>query len=335
MAVPQQAVPLDVWAKFSNNELIKAATWSLYEANNVIGDFPVTTDPTRKHEFMRWIDSLPGVNWVPYNTDPVLTYGAPTAWEEQMYPVRNRFKIDYLYKKDKNNYQDPLMSQWDAWQRALAYDVNFKFLYNDHTTGDKNAPVGLAARLADSVYQCPTDLLINGNGLDMSPSGLTTANTSQFGALVQQAFDALGSFDGSDCCIYLSAQTRRQWDRGTRLMGAGGGFEMTTDAYDRRVKMFENAKIRYLGRKADQTTEIITVTENADGTAGTSNYTSVYVVRYGEKYLSGWQPDALQPINLGRDPITGATYNVVALWGLGFNQANTRSFARIYNVKGS
>jgi len=350
MAAPNQPIPLDVYAMNSNSNLIKASVFSLFEANNVLMDLPLVTDPTLYQDFMRWIDNLPAVSWVPANTDPVLTYGKPTPMQEKLFIVRNRFKLDATLKQDKMQYQDPLTAQWDAWQRALAYDINFKFFWNDPTNywcpnvaGGPGAVVpynqlaftGLAARISNPLYRIPSNLLINAGGVDLSPSGTTATTAGQYESYIQQAFDSLGAPNGEDCVIYQNVSVKRQWERGIKAQGAGGGFNMTTDAFDRKIKTFQDAKLRYPGRMVDQTTEILTTTETAAGiNNGTSSYASTFVVRYGAKYTSGWQPDALKPLNLGRDPTTGASYNVVALWGCGIRMESIYSVARIYNIKG-
>jgi len=331
-----QAITLDQYAKFANNPLITAATMSLYDTTNVMKDIPLRTIPTIKVNGARYTflnNSAPNVNWVPLNTDPVLTQAIPVPWEEQLYLVRNGFRLDKRLKDDKNQYTDPLKSMFDAWMKALAYDFNYKFLYNDHVTGDANAPVGINTRLVDPAYESPSDLLIDAGGVDMS-SALTSSTANRFINVLQSAFDHLGAFDGENCVIYCGDSLVRAFEQGVRALGSGGGFSMTKDAFDRDIPTYKQAKIRYIGRKMDQVTQIITPTELATGAQSTSGtYTSLYVVRYDDDHLHGWQPESLKPTYLGLNPITGVTYNVVVDWGIGLIQQDIRSFARVYDIK--
>jgi hypothetical protein len=98
--------------------------------------------------------------------------------------------------------------------------------------------------------------------------------------------------------------------------------------------MFRGARIRDVGRTVDQSTRIITNTETTAGAAdGTGKTTSIYAVRYGSKYFSGWQYDSLRPQNLGLDPTNGVMYNAVVDWSVGFWQSHTRAVARLFNIK--
>jgi len=337
MASPTgQALTLDQWAHFANKPLITECTMSLYDNPSIMKYLPFMTHMEMEVRGERYTfinpNSRPTASWVPLNSDPVLTQTIPVPFTEQLYLLRNGFRIDYILKGSKNLYTDPFDAQFNAWMEYETCDFNYKFLYNDHNNGDKNAPVGLNARLIDPAYQTPSDLLIDAGGVPMTTAA-TASNGITFERYVDMALDHLGANDGEGCVILVGDTLRRAWSATTKTAGAGGGFKMTEDAFDRQVETYRKAKILYVGRQADQMTQIITPTELASGAQSTSGaFTSAYVVRFGKKYLHAWQPEILAPKAMGRNPITNANYNVVVNWGVGLIQQNIRSFARIFDI---
>jgi hypothetical protein len=150
---------------------------------------------------------------------------------------------------------------------------------------------------------------------------------------MENALDEIGVPDGTGCVFYMNRNLRRRLGNCVRLMGAGGGFDMTTDAYGRRVMTFRNAVIRTVGVKADQTTEIITSTESTTGANSNSVYTSFYVVRYGDDVFNGWQMTPLAVQNIGLRPDEPTIFRTFLEWPIGLYQSNTRALARVYDIK--
>ncbi len=117
-----------------------------------------------------------------------------------------------------------------------------------------------------------------------------------------------------------------------RLMGTSGGFETTQDQFDRTIQKYKGAVIRDPGYKADQTTRIITNTENTDGTAGSSVQTSIYAVNYGTDHFYGWQFEEMNVQDLGLLN-NGVIYRTFIDWAIGLMNASTRSIGRLYDIK--
>ena len=335
MAIDTNALTLSEYAMQSNDPLVMKITYSLHRMANVLEDIPLITKKSLVQNGVRFVDNLPTVNWGQINQTPTITKGKPTPYQEQIWLIRNQFQVDKKLMEDRNAIQDPLEVQINAYMQALTYDINHKFIKNAHDgTGDNQAPVGLQARIDNGVqYGVNSEMKIDGGGVDLSAS-MTQATANQFIEQVQQMLDYMNAADGDGVVFYCNDLLKRRWERAVRMLGAGGGFTMTKDAFDRSVSMYKGAKIRDIGRKVDQTTRIIG-DESATGTAYTSGskYTSLYAVRYGQDTFCGWQFEALKPNNLGLDPTNGVTYNTVIDWAFGLWMPHTRAICRQFNIK--
>jgi hypothetical protein len=163
-------------------------------------------------------------------------------------------------------------------------------------------------------------------------SALTAATGNSFLEYVDQLLWAVGSVDGNGVVLYMNEVMKRRFATALRILGTSGGFSITQDNYGRTVDKFRGAEIRDIGYKADQTTRIITTTETTAGVDGSSNYTSIYAVRYGEAALFGWQFAPLQARDLG-EMENGSIYRTMVDWAGGLVASDTRSVARLYDIK--
>lgn len=334
MAVSASALTLGQYAIMSNDPLVQRITYSLLENAVVLNDMPLITKKTILANGVRWEGNLPSVNWSRLNVDPTTTSGTPTPYQEQAYVIRNTIDVDKFIVEDENQIVEPRGAQIEAYLKSVAYDYNDKFINNDPISGDENAPVGWRYRLTNyTTYGLNSDMLIDASGLDMTQSNMTSATANNFIELVQQVLDYMGAPDGTGVTIYMNDVLKRRFARAIRLLGAGAGFTMMTDAFGRTVEKFNNATVRDIGRKADQSTRIITVTETSAGAAGASTYTSFYAVRYGEGYVFGWQFDALKAEDIGLIGNGGSTYRTKVDWASGFMNQHTRAVARVYGIK--
>lgn len=345
MAVAAQALSLGEYYLQSNDPIIKEVSYSMIKAGSIFTDIPLVTKKTMKMSGLRIIDNLPVPDYVPINTTPTVVKGKATAYEEEIWILRNAIDIDDMIYQDENAVGDPFDIQIEMYLRGLAYDLNDKVINNYHTNGPNTADsdpdcfVGIRARLDNpAVYGNNAACKIDAGGVDLSDTGLATAaNGNKFIRIMQQMLDEIGSPDGSDVAIYMNDDLLRRIEQGVRTLGAGGGFDMTTDAYDRRIMTYKNAKICNIGRKAPipggtQSTYIISSTETAAGLDGASTFTSMYAIRYGVNDFCGWQFGPLKPT----EPYKlndGVIWQSVINWGVGIWQPNTRSVARVFDIK--
>ena len=328
------ALTLPQYAIQANVPIVTKVTMSLLENGSVLADIPLANKKTLVQNGVRF-ESLGSPTWANLNDDFTAVTNTPKAYSEQAYLIRNSIDVDRKLVQDVNQISDPRGVQLAAFLKSVAYDVNDKFINNDPVAGTAAAPVGLKYRLNNpTIYGSLSELKIDAGGtvVDMSAAGMTAATALAFIELVQNMIDYLGGPDG--VVIYMNDVLKRRFETAIRKVGAGAGFTTTADAFDRRISTFQGAIIRDIGRKADQTTRIITSTENADGTAGSSNYTSMYAVKYGEDHLMGWQFDPLEDsvIDYGLLP-NAPIYRIGFDYGVGIMSQHNRCMARAYDVK--
>ena len=336
MAVSSSAVPLTDYAIMSNEPRVMKITQSLLINGAVLVDIPLFDRKTMLQNGVRWVNNLPSVTWNSLNTEPTVTKGTPTPFQEQAFLVRNAVDIDHFLVEDENAIQDPRAVNLGAWLQSLSYDFNDKFINNNFTAGDSNAIVGLKARIDDyTTYQVNSDMKINAGGVDLSPSGMTAATARTFIEYIEQMFTYMGSPSGQGITIYMNDYMLRRFRTAVFTMGTTGGLSTYKDQYDRVVDTYRGAKLVDIGRKADQTTRIITATETAGGLAGASVYTSMYFVKYGEDAFSGWQYKSLgESINdIGLIGNGGTILRTIIDWAVGLYPQHTRCIGRIYGIK--
>jgi len=334
MAISSAALTLAQYAEQSNEPLIKEVTFSLLENDSPLSDLPLYTRPTQKINGSRFTGNLPSVSWRQLNESTTVTSGTASPYQEQAYILSNAFDMDRFILEDMNAVGNPMAVQVDAWLKAVNYDLTDKFFNNNHLSGDADAPVGIRERLdSASTWQTNTSCKISAASTDITLAAGTAATMGAFLYYLEQALDELGAPQGDNCVIYMNRTMRRLVGVGIKKMGSGGGWDMTTDAYDRKILTYRNAKVRTIGLKADQSTEIITNTEDTSGNNGASTYSSFYVVRYGENGMTGWQFDSLAPVFAGYRSDEPTHYRMAFDWAMGLIQAHTRCIARVYNVK--
>jgi hypothetical protein len=327
------------WYQSSNEPLVKEIAFSMIEAGNIFQDIPLITNATLLANGSRVIGGLPAPHWTPINGEPSAVKGKPVSFQEQLWVIRDSIDMDHFIFKDKNQIGNPFDVQVDMYLKGLSYDLNDKFINNEHITGDKNAFVGIRARLDDpEQFGTNPACKIDAGGTDLSDDGLTGSTANVLIRQLQSLLDEMGSPDGTNVVIYMNDDLLRRVEQGIRELGAGGGFDLTRDNFDRRVLQYKNAKIRNVGRKSPsadgtQSTHIITSTEPANGLSDTGgSYTSLYAVKYGKNSFAGWQFEPLKPS--GPEKLNnGVTYRIVFDWGVGLWQPNSRAVGRLYGIK--
>lgn len=338
MAIDNNVMTLADYAKVSNSPIVNNVAMSLYNFGSVMRDWGMITNPSLQAKGVRLKNGgLPSVGWRKINESTTVTKATFDPFSEQAYILSNAIDTDIKLIQDNNQIGGPgriLGQQLDAYFEAVAYDVNDKFFNNSHVTGDIDAPVGIRTRLdAPTEYGVESSCKINCGGVDISLANLTAATARSFLYYLDKGLDELGSPEGEGVVLYVNRDLRRLIDAAVKSLGAGGGFDMTQDAFDRRVLAYRNAIVRTVGVKADGTTDIITSTETAAGANGSSTFSSFYMVKYGDTHLQPWQMNELTVEDIGKRSDEPNMYRLFVDWGVGFMQTHTRSIVRGYNVK--
>ena len=334
MAVSANSTSLADYALNSNSPMVRAVTYSLIMNDNIMQDVPLINKQSLIASGVRFEGNLPTVNWSPLNAEPVTTKGTPTAYQEQVYLIRNSIDVDKMYVRDENAIQDPRAIQVGAYLKALTYDMNKKFIRNDHITGDANAPVGIRSRIANGgTFGVRPENLIDGAGVDLSQAGATQATANKFLEFLDQLLWSVDAPDGTGVTLYMNEVMKRRVAFAIRLMGTSGGFDITRDQFNRTIEMYKGAVVRDIGYQQDQATRIITVTETAAGTADTgSTFSSIYAVHYDTDHFFGWQFADVNVQDLGLLN-NGVIYRTLIDWACGYMNTSTRSLGRLYDIK--
>lgn len=334
MAVDTNALTLADHALISNDPRIAAVVFSLHRTGSVLQDIPIMTRPTLKVNGARFRNGqLATTNWRKINEEPAVAKSTPEQFSESVYILSNNIDTDTKLLLDENAIEDPRSLQFRAWLEGVVYDINDKFINNNDVTGDEDAPIGIRHRLDNpDDWGVESALKVAGGGVDMTQATMTSSTANNFIEFVQQLFDEMGAPDGDGIVLYMDELMKRRWEFSIRLLGAGAGWNMTTDAFDRAITRYKNAVIRVIGRKSDGTTKIMTVTETVAGVDGADNHTSIYAVRYGEGYGMGWQMEPLFVNDLGILN-NGVIYRINMDWAFGTIYTSTYSLARLHGIK--
>jgi hypothetical protein len=335
MAVSSSALSLLEWANLSNSPLVKEVTFSLRNAGSIMTDIPFVNKKTLIQNGTRFTGGLPTVDWVPLNTEATNVKSTAQPYQEQAYLFRNQIDIDKVLMEDENQITNPMAFQVGAFVRSAAYDFNDKFINNEHSAGDKDALVGIKARLDNpTVYGTLAANKIDATGATTSlkPASLTASTFAKFMEKLDELLWALNSTNGDGVIIYANDTVLRRLSTGARLAAGQGGFSQATDQYGRSVTMYKNAQLRDVGVKSDQTTRIILNTETNAGAAGSSTFTSLYGVRYGMDGLFGWQFEPLNAQYLGLLN-NGVIHRTLIDWTGGIMMPDIRAIARLYDIE--
>lgn len=345
MAIATQALTLADYALNSNSPLVRAVTFSLIENDNVIQDVPLLSKKTLIANGVRFEGNLPSVNWSPLNAEGVTTKGTPTAYQEQVYMIRNYIDVDKVLVEEENAIVDPRAAQTQAYLKALTYDVNFKFFKNDHVTGDINSFVGLKYRIDNGgVFGVRPENKIDAGGIDISLASATQATANHFLVYLDQLLWSVDSPTGAGVTLYMNEVVLRQVTAAIRTMGTNGGFSIMQDQFDRTIMKYKGAVIRDPGYKADQVTRVLSgnglagsgatgeLATGADSTGASATFASIYAVNYGTDHFFGWQFDDINVQDLGLLN-NGVIYRTFIDWVIGFLNQSTRSIGRLFDIK--
>jgi hypothetical protein len=335
------ALTLADYAAVSNDNLVKEITKSLHKTWNALKDVPLHTSPSLRQVGMRYLNAnIPAPNWTGINSEPVAFRSKPKSYEEQLYLVRNKLTVDRRLLNQPNSIIDPIEAQVQMFLEGFAYDFNDKFINNDPSvsSGGNSADCfpGLNYRLRNAAdYDIPSEMIIASQDISANSttglfagSGVGTANANKFFADIQNLFDNMNSPDGDGIVLYMSELAKRQMEMAVRIMGIGAGFDITQDSYDRPVEKYKSATIRTVGRKADGTTPIISNNQTI-GSLANAKATSIFAVRYGTGYVTGWQSEPFKPKYLGLSNENGIMHNVLFDWGVGLWIPHTRALGRL------
>lgn len=255
-------------AQASEDKLEKGVLMQVLRASDVIGDVPWVTKNTLRVRGTRW-QELPTPGFRQFNAGYDEDTGTLEQWTDGIFPFGMDIYIERQFKGLDEMVEDAEVTQSLMALQAMAMEFNYYFIEGTPAGGGFT---GLRHRIMGAAWpaRCRVSLGTAGDTLKVFASA---ANQHTFLDGVHELIDAVG---GKADCLYMNRNTRLLFSSLARRQGL---LDTTKDQFDRVVESFMGAKLRDIGLRADQATEIILSTEIA-GDDGTDS-TSIYAVRYG------------------------------------------------------
>lgn len=307
------------------NPLVSSVARVMHEDSPFFGILPFEDVGALAVKVNREPASLPTIAWRRIgNAHSSVKAGRPTEAEETAYSIGNYIDIDKALLADRRNrLVNPMTHQTQMTSRGIARAFT-DCAINNTPALNADAPVGLFYRIMNDV----SGQHLNANGLDIS------ADASGLAANIQTFLDWLDKLiyacEGHKADILLINDTLklRVWS----TFRQSGLVNVSRDELGREFLDYKGAKLVDMGFKADDSTYVITNVELNNGTALTGGgATSVYAVRLGKEYFTGWQEYKLTV----SDPVLTddqVTYRSVVDWVVGLALSGTRSVARLSGV---
>jgi len=244
--------------------------------------------------------------------------------EETVFMYGGRVDLDYLLDgSGENMIEDPEAFQLRLHVMAQTYQLKYDILNN--TPGDNaNGIVGLRHRLANDL---PSAQRINAGALDISDDGGGTDDA----AFMQKMRHLMYALPDHTADLLLMNDTTLLAFR--RVLENLKLLKTTEDQFGREILRWGDGGpfLVDMGVKGDQTTKIITDLESATGVAhnGGGTLTSIFGVRFGPEYLTGWEKQGMTTWRWQEGPIKSVEFD----WPLGIFITNPRSVAQLYNIQ--
>lgn len=315
------------YERIAPSNLSKAVIRTWREASPILDMLKFKTSKNLSEKIVRF-GAVPTVPWRNIGEDFTQVKVNPDTVEERLYFMGAKIDVPVEYTK-ADQIQDIRSMQSESAIRGAAFAFNDCF-FNNTPLDDTKAIVGLWYRLINDLASAQS---IDGAGLDISPdTALTTAVwTNRLFDLVDQALQVVDG-NPSDKTLFMGTTLYNRFQSACRQSNL---LDTTTDQLGRMFLTYGKggAKIIDVGYKADQTSHILGTTETAAGTAlTTSTFSSLFCVRFGDPYVSGWcqeMPNA-EDVGLLEDRVNVRT---VVKFSPGLKIAHPRSMSRVFDIQ--
>ena len=272
------------------------------------------------------IQDLPSVGFRRINAGYTESTGHLKQKVEHIYLLGGDIDTDKAIARAKNTVADARALMQQLMLKAMAYQFNDSFINgNPEVTPDSFK--GLFERVDDIYAEGYTTQKVacgttSGDGMLLS-SGETHKFLDSLNELMYsiKGHNPEYLFMNRKMLLALRSALRRE-----KLL------DTTKDMFDRIVDVYMGARLIDIGVKADQTTDIITSTENANGTLGSSECTSIYAVKFGIGEMTwGIQQYPLEVEDLGQLE-SKPVYRTRVDWPVGLATVDPRSIGRMYGI---
>lgn len=344
------ALTLNEFAKIAKKPVEKAIILDLLRQSPLLQMIPIDTVSAFQTKSTRW-QTLPAAGTRKIGGAYTESTGFTEQVEDTLFAYGGDVSVDRLLLK-ADAVENPLALQAKMKIASIAARINYDFIANDHGTGDVDGFEGLAKRVSNQPARATIDLASSGDSLKVLASA-ATMNTFIDG--LHAALHRVGVVATSgvgagspNVVAFMNENTLLKVASTLRQLGTSA-LKTTADIYDRVFTSYGPAKMVDVGLKSDQSTSIITDTE--DPGDGGNDGTSIYVVRFGgisHKDASGqttvMDDDGLRLIQLKGtslspydlpEPAAGSAPLISQRidWAIGLKQAGRYSVVRIKGFK--
>ena len=265
---------------------------------------------------------------------PIILHQKPDMVEDAMYIYSNKIQIptQNVDFKDPNLMYDPVEMNITKTVKATSRRLTDDFINNTPTL-DPDGLVGLKWRIDNasnvSTIKIPASGTA-GTALDLDPNGQNyQQNIRAFKRLLDTAKDVVAETPDFILCnnTFINVQSS--------IWADSNYLKVTEDSLHRIFEDWDGTKYLDMGYLYDDETKVIKDYEDAygvDGTPGTDNCTSIYLVKMGPEFWQPVQAESLYTSELYKDA-ERINYNVDFDWEIGHIITHPRSVVRIYGLK--
>jgi len=317
------AVTLNDAAKQMTDPLRKGILMNLIRYSDILALIPFEDVGALDSIAIRW-QSLPEAAFRKINAG----YGEGSGTTEQIVEsvkgLGGDVDIDRVFEKVNNYIEDPGVTQTAMKTKATSFVFNQYFIQGSPTL-DADGFYGLEYRVAN----LPARQLF-ALGTAGTPFDVTASDDNEHAFL--DGLHRLNELVGGADAYFCNFDMRLGVGRALRRVGL---LDTSQDQFDRTIYAFGGKPIVDVGLQRDQTSEIITDTE--DPGDGGDDTTSIYAVKFGtDDGLIGIQLDALEAYWVGGDAHELESKPVKRLridWWVGLAGFGSYYAARMYNLQ--
>ena len=316
-------------SKIETDTLRKSVIDTLLMESNLMQFVPWETIGQLATTIVR-IQDLPSVGFRKINAGYASTEGHFEQAVEHISLMGCYMDCDKAIARAKNTIADARAITQVMALKGVAYKFNDKFINGDPAT-DPEEFKGMQKRVDDVVTEGFTDQYIDNAGTygAARDAGILYATADRHNFL-NKLDELIYSIKGHNPDFLLMNKKMllalRAALRVEKLL------DNTRDMFDRVVDVYQGCRLVDVGVKANQTTEIITNTEDPQSLYTSDLSTSIYAVKFGiGDMLWGIQEYPLEVTDKGELEAT-PVYRTELDWPLGLALADPRAIGRLYNI---
>lgn len=308
------------YERLAPDNLNKAVARTWREASPILEMLKFRTSANLSEKVLRF-NSLNNIPWRKIGESFTQSKVAPEPIEERLFFMGAKIDVPYEYVK-ASSLVDLRAAQTEAIMKGAAFAFNTAFFCNT-PSDDEDAIVGMWYRI---IKDLGSNQYFDAS-LDVSPD---TAVTSWQQKMFDVVDDLLSRVDGnpSDKVLFMGKTLYKRFQAGIRSSGL---LATTTDQLGKQWMTYGQGgpKIIDVGYQYDQSTSILTDVETSYTALTGGAVSSMYCMRFGEPYVSGWcqEMPSAEDVGLTEDRIN---YRTVVRFSPGLFMTSPRSAALAY-----